>query len=166
MTATAFPHDDAVFQLAAGQGRDWIAARVPHQGRMCLLDGVLHADAGGVTCRTLSHRQPDHPMHQGGRLGATCGIEYAAQAMALHGALAAEARGAARPKRGFLISVRSVALHVPRLDDVPGAITVQVRADADNGDHSVYAFFLSAGAQCLVEGRAVVMLDAPSSASS
>ena len=49
-----------------------------------------------------------------------------------------------------------------RLDDVAGEITVQVHTDADNGDHSVYAFSLSAGAQCLVEGRAVVMLDAPS----
>ena len=38
------PCDDAVFQRAAGQGRDWIAARVPHQGRMCLLDGVLLTD--------------------------------------------------------------------------------------------------------------------------
>ncbi|MFT3776842.1 MAG: 3-hydroxylacyl-ACP dehydratase [Ottowia sp.] len=133
---------------------------------MCLLDGVLRADAGGLSCRTLSHRDADHPMRQGGRLGAACGIEYAAQAMALHGALAAEARGAVRPKRGFLISVRSVALHVSRLDDVPGEITVQVRADADNGDHSVYTFSLSAGARCLVEGRAVVMLDAPSSSSS
>ena len=156
------PCDDAVFQRAAGQGRDWIATRVPHQGRMCLLDGVLRADGSGVTCRTNSHRQPDHPMRQGGRLGAACGIEYAAQAMALHGALAAEARGATAPKRGFLISVRAVELHVPRLDDVAGEITVQVHTDADNGDHSVYAFSLSAGARCLVEGRAVVMLDAPS----
>ena len=25
---------------ASGQGHDWIAARVPHQGAMCLLDRV------------------------------------------------------------------------------------------------------------------------------
>ena len=152
---------DTVFDAAAGQGRDWIAARVPHQGRMCLLDGVLRADGSGVTCSTLSHHEPDHPMRQAGRLGAACGIEYAAQAMALHGALAAQARQVPAPTMGFLVSVRSVALHVARLDDVPGRLTVQAHSDADNGDHSVYTFAISAeDGRPLVDGRAVVMLDA------
>lgn len=151
---------DAVFAAAVGQGHDWIAARVPHQGRMCLLDAVAHVDARTVICHTRSHRAADHPMRVADRLGAACGIEYAAQAMALHGALVAQARGVAAPTRGFLVSVRSVDLHVPRLDDVPGEITVQVHSDADNGDHSVYTFALRAGDLPLVEGRAVVMLDA------
>ena len=37
---------NAALAAAAGQGHDWIAARVPHQGRMCLLDRVEH----GVQC--------------------------------------------------------------------------------------------------------------------
>lgn len=159
--------DAVVFAAAAGQGHDWIAARVPHQGRMCLLGRVEHADAQGLRCRADSHRAPDHPMRQHGRLGAACGVEYAAQAMALHGALAAEARGAARPARGFLVSLRKLRLHVPRLDDVAGELVVQVQTDADNGDHSVYQFLLGdAGGRPLVEGRALVVLDAQALSSS
>ena len=74
------------FNAAAGQGHDWIAARVPHQGRMCLLDSVLQASENGLLCAADSHRDPGNPLRQQGRLGTACGIEYAGQAMALHGA--------------------------------------------------------------------------------
>lgn len=67
---------------ASGQGHDWIAARVPHQGSMCLLGRVLDASPEGILCAADSHHTPDHPMRQHGRLGAACGVEYAAQAMA------------------------------------------------------------------------------------
>ena len=151
--------DDAIFRTAAGQGPGWIAARIPHQGRMALLAGVVDASPGAIVCRADSHRAADHPLRQGGRLGAACGVEYAAQAMALHGALAAEQRGAARPAAGFLVSLRGVALHATRLDEVAGELTVAAQCEADNGDHCVYAFQLSADGRPLVDGRAVVMLD-------
>ncbi len=154
---------EAVFQAAAGQGHDWIAARVPHQGRMCLLDTVERVGAAEAVCIAISHIDADNPMRDGGRLGAACGIEYAAQAMALHGALIAQARGVPPPKMGFLVSVRSVNLHVQRLDDAGERLTVQVTNEADNGDHSVYSFALSADGRPLLDGRAIVMLDvAPS----
>ena len=149
-----------VFGAAAGQGRDWIAARIPHQGRMCLLDRVERMSAAESVCSATSHADADNPLREGGRLGAACGIEYAAQAMALHGALVAQALGVPPPTMGFLVSVRSVELHVSRLDDVGERLTVRVHCDADNGDHSVYTFALSVGERPLVEGRAVVMLDA------
>jgi predicted hotdog family 3-hydroxylacyl-ACP dehydratase len=68
--------------------RSWIEQNIPHHGRMCLLDEVLEWDAQHIRCRSGTHRQPDHPLRSQGRLGAACGIEYAAQAMAVHGALA------------------------------------------------------------------------------
>lgn len=151
---------EAVFRAAAGQGHDWIAARVPHQGRMCLLDRVEQVTADGAVCTAVSHANADNPMRDSGRLGAACGIEYAAQAMALHGALIAQARGVPPPSMGFLVSVRAVALHVSRLDDVGERLTVQVHSDVDNGDHSVYSFALSADGRALIDGRAVVVLDA------
>lgn len=149
----------AVFQAAAGQGHDWIAARVPHQGRMCLLDRVERMGAGEAVCSAISHTDPDNPLCDDGRLGAACGVEYAAQAMALHGALMAQARGVPPPSMGFLVSLRSVQLHVARLDDVGERITIQVTNEADNGDHSVYSFSLHANGRPLLDGRAVVMLD-------
>ena len=148
-----------VFAAAGGCNHAWIAARVPHAGRMCLLDGVLHATPQAITCSAGSHRAADHPLRQGGRLGAACGVEYAAQAMALHGALLAEQRQAERPRMGMLISLRGLRLHVARLDDIETDLTVQAECEADNGDHCVYGFRLSAGERPLLEGRAVVMLD-------
>ena len=74
--------------------RAWIEAHIPHQGRMCLLDEVVDWNAHHIRCRTGTHRAPDNPLRSHGRLGVACGIEYAAQAMALHGALAGAAAGA------------------------------------------------------------------------
>ena len=54
-----------------------------------------------------------------------------------------------------------MTLHVTRLDDVAGEITVAARCEAENGDLCQYAFSLHAGDQLLVEGRATVMLDVP-----
>ncbi len=48
----------------------------------------LEWDAQHIRCRSATHRLPGNPLRSQGRLGAACGIEYAAQAMAVHGALA------------------------------------------------------------------------------
>lgn len=138
--------------------RDAIAARIPHQGRMCLLDRALAWDDGAIHCRATSHRDPDHPLREPSGLLATSGIEYAAQAMALHGALLASATGA--PRVGFLASVRGVTLHVGRLDTI--ADDLDIRAERVTGDdHSIlYTFAVEAAGEPLVSGRAAVVLDA------
>lgn len=151
----------AAWAAASGQTRDWIAERIPHQGLMCLLSRVVSASPEGVVCTASSHRSPGNPMRLEGRLGAACGIEYAAQAMALHGALIADQRGAERSRMGLLVSIRAVSLHVPRLDDVEDDLTVTVLCEADNGDHCVYGFNLKASGRPLLEGRAMVILSVP-----
>ena len=62
--------------------RAGIAARIPHQGSMCLLDAVLDWSPTSIACRAISHADPANPLRADGRLGAEAGIEYAAQAMA------------------------------------------------------------------------------------
>ena len=84
--------------------RRWIAARIPHAGSMCLLDSVIAWSDSGVVCRASSHRQPANPLRSDGTLGVLAGVEYAAQAMAVHAALL-EPAGAA-PAAGYLASVR------------------------------------------------------------
>ena len=134
----------------------WIAAHIPHHGSMCLLDQVVAHDAQQVRCMARSHRSPDNPLRAHGRLAAACGIEYAAQAMAVHGALLADG---AEPRPGFLASVRSAVLHVGRLDDIEQDLTVQaVRVTGDSGT-VLYDFTLHAGERLLVEGRAAIVLN-------
>src|SRR3569833_2628574 len=98
--------------------RNQIAKRIPHQGSMCLLDCVEEWNEQHARCRASSHRSADNPLRAHGRLAAACAIEYAAQAMAVHGALLASETYP--PRRGFLASVRGAPLHAVRLDTVRG----------------------------------------------
>ncbi len=139
--------------------REDIAARIPHQGRMCLLDRVRAWDAESVTCTTASHRDPDNPLRSAGGLLSPCAIEYAAQAMALHGALVAPAEGGPRP--GFLASVRDARFTVARLDLLPGELEIQVRRLAGTGSQVLYQFQVSSDGAAVAEGRAAVVLDTP-----
>jgi predicted hotdog family 3-hydroxylacyl-ACP dehydratase len=142
--------------------RDDIAQRIPHQGTMCLLDAVLAWDEDSIRCETSSHLAPDHPLRAHGRLGAACGIEYAAQAMAVHGALIAESAGAgdSAPRAGYLVGVRSVSLGVDRLDTIAGPLTVSAQRITGDANTVLYGFAVRAGTQDLLSGRAIVVLDA------
>jgi len=139
-----------------------IARRIPHQGSMCLLERVVLWDGTRIECEALSHRLADNPLRAHGRLGIACGVEYAAQAMAVHGALAAEAagQGGGAPRVGYLASVRGVELHAARLDDVAGNLTIRAERLMGDENNIVYSFELAAGAQPLLSGRATVVLDA------
>ena len=136
----------------------WIAAHIPHQGSMCLLDVVADWSPDAITCTARSHRDPANPLRAGGRLGAANGNESAAQAMAIHGALLAGDGGP--PRQGYLTSVRGVALHVERLDHLPGDLNVHAERLSGDANNILYRFSLSHDGDCLLEGRAAVMLDA------
>ena len=135
-----------------------IAARIPHHGSMCLLDTVQSWSEAAIECRAVSHTDPTNPLRSHDQLGAAHGIEYAAQAMAVHGALLAGTEGP--PRQGYLTSVRGVSLHVTRLDDLPGEL--DVRAERLSGDdrNILYQFSVSHQGRCLLEGRAAVVIDA------
>jgi predicted hotdog family 3-hydroxylacyl-ACP dehydratase len=147
--------------------RDWLLAHIPHQGSMCLLDRIDAWDSQRIRCTATSHRALDNPLRAHGRLGAACGIEYAAQAMAAHGGLLAAAAAVAdagrpdtQPRTGYLASVRAVELHVARLDDI--AADLNVAAERLSGDDNLvlYGFSVSAAERLLLSGRAIVVLDA------
>ncbi|MBB2917628.1 hydroxymyristoyl-ACP dehydratase [Cupriavidus alkaliphilus] len=144
--------------------RAWIAARIPHQGSMCLLDGVAAWDAASIRCTATSHTHAENPLRAQDRLAAVCGIEYAAQAMAVHGALLAEAVQAGgapqRPRTGYLASVRKLVLQVERLDDIPAPLEVTAERISGEGATVLYAFVVSAAGRTLLSGRAAVILDA------
>ena len=144
--------------LTRQPGKDWIAAHIPHQGSMCLLERVEEWSAEGLRCTAVSHRNPDNPLRAAGRLGAACGIEYAAQAMAVHGALVAKASD--RPQQGYLASVRGAELQVERLDDIAADLDIQVERLSGDDNNVLYQFSVSAAGRLLLSGRGAVILDA------
>lgn len=137
-----------------------IAARIPHAGTMCLLDRLEAWDEVSVHCSALSHRAVDNPLRVAGRLWAPAAIEYAAQAMALHGGLLVT--DGTPPSAGFLASARNVRFTVARLDDVAGALQVRARRLSGDARQVLYEFDVrdAAGAP-LAAGRAVVVLNTP-----
>ncbi|MBL8325544.1 MAG: hydroxymyristoyl-ACP dehydratase [Rubrivivax sp.] len=140
-----------------------IAARIPHAGRMALLDRLLGWNADELRCSASGHADPEHPLRGRDGLPATAAIEYAAQAMALHGGLRVEATDpGARPLPGFLASARGVRLHVTRLDDAAGPLLMTVTRQAGDAEQALYRFTLDDGnGRRLVEGRAAVVLNRP-----
>ncbi len=136
---------------------DWIASHIPHQGNMCLLHAVLQWDEQRIVCEATGHGAPDHPLRAQGRLGAAVGVEYAAQAMAVHGALFASE---SMPiKQGYLTSVRGLTLYVDRLDDLSGPIRVSAERLSGDARLVLYQFELEHRGVCLLAGRASVVLD-------
>jgi predicted hotdog family 3-hydroxylacyl-ACP dehydratase len=140
-------------------GRERIAACIPHSGAMCLLDEVIAWDATRIRCTATSHRNPNNPLRTRGRLAAICGIEYAAQAMAVHGGLLGAA-GSGRPRVGFLTSVRGVEVSVEQLDTLEETLLVEAERVSGGDNTLLYRFTLHCGERLVLSGRAAVMLDA------
>ena len=135
-----------------------IAALIPHAGAMCLLDGVLRWDATQISCVSRTHRDMENPLRAGGQLPAVCGIEYAAQAMAVHGGLAGNV--GSRPRSGYLVALRDVICRHDRLDNLDGDLVVDaVQLMGDEG-RVIYQFALRVGKVEVLSGRATVVLDA------
>jgi predicted hotdog family 3-hydroxylacyl-ACP dehydratase len=132
-----------------------ICARIPHTGAMCLLAAVRHWDAATIRCTASSHRTTTNPLRSAGRLPAIAAVEYAAQAMAIHGALLGGDEPAARS--GYLAALRQIKLHVDRLDGLTDDLDVEAtRLDGD-AHAFMYAFTVSAAGALLAEGRALVV---------
>jgi predicted hotdog family 3-hydroxylacyl-ACP dehydratase len=140
-----------------------IEALIPHRGAMCLLDRMTSWDATTIECVAVNHRDARHPLRSASGLLASAAIEYAAQAMAVHGGLSAAAAGD-RAAPGFLASARDVRLACRRLDDLPRAepdelVVVAERQGADSA-RLLYAFVVRHDGREIASGRVAVVLDA------
>lgn len=163
---------------------DGITELIPHRGRMSLLDGLLAWDEHQIHCVARNHRDPQHPLRSASGLLSSCLVEYAAQAMALHGGLSHRAALAAgqtpRIGAGYLASMRAVELSVWRLDDLPSGPpeatatpamaprsgfddTLHIHATRRAGDAQqvLYDFAVHHAGHCLARGRAAVVLNNP-----
>lgn len=135
-----------------------IRALIPHAGDMCLLAGVTRWDATQITCIAQSHRDIHNPLARHGRVGALCGIEFAAQAMAVHGSLTGLV--GQRPRAGLLVSVRDVVAEVEYLSDFTEDLQIGAEQLMAEKSSVCYSFTLHAGETELLRGRATVVLDA------
>lgn len=131
---------------------------IPHAGKMSLLSAVLRWDATHITCAASSHRDSDNPMSRGGKVPTLAGIEYAAQAMAVHGGLTGLV--GQRPRAGFLVNVRDIQAESEYLSDYKDDLQVDAE-QLISGENSVtYSFRIRSAEHELLSGRAMVVMDA------
>ncbi|HYC38004.1 MAG TPA: 3-hydroxylacyl-ACP dehydratase [Usitatibacter sp.] len=142
--------------MRAPLGREWLAANLPHQGSMSLLDEILAWDASSIEGLARRHRATDHPLRRNGILPVAAGIEYGAQLAAAHGALCEGAPSGP----GLLASVRGVRFEASRLDDIEGALHVRAEQLGAGESGVVYRFEVASGGRLLVAGRLAVAFGA------
>ena len=138
-------------------GKAALCELIPHHGTMCLLDGVEQWDDTSILCTTASHRELTNPLRRDGRLEAICGLEYAAQAMAVHVGLLEQGKER-RLTVGYLGAVKNLMLRVTRLDDVTGDLTAQATRLVGEVNCFIYAFRVSVGRETVLDGRASIFL--------
>lgn len=136
-------------------GKAALCRLIPHQGTMCLLETVDWWDDTGILCTTSSHRDTTNPLRRHNQLEAICGLEYAAQAMAVHVGL--QEQGKERQLTvGYLGAVKNLILRASRLDDVKEDLTVQATRLVGDAGGFIYTFRVWSERQELLEGRASI----------
>ena len=129
---------------------------IPHQEPMCLLDSVEEWSATHLICRTATHRAAFNPLRRRDQLEAICGLEYAAQAIAVHIAILLETERP--PNEGYLVAVRDLVLQRNRLDDIDADLTVEVTRVVGEETNFIYTFCVCDDRQVLLTGRATILV--------
>ena len=128
-----------------------VAGLIPHTGSMCLLDQVIAHSEHDIECTATSHTSALNALRRNGQLSAVHLIEYAAQAMAAHGALISGG-----VQRGLLAAVRDVRLHVERIDGIDTELKINATRRLAQSSGSLYDFSIRGGGQLLCEGRIAI----------
>ncbi|MFL6548181.1 MAG: phosphotransferase [Povalibacter sp.] len=124
---------------------------------MCLLERVIEWNEQHIRLETDTHRSRENPLRSQDELKAVHLCEYGAQAMAVHGALQAQAKGTAAPP-GMLVALRSVTFHCDRVDGLEGSLVIDAQCLQSSPNSQQYAFRISHRDTLLCEGRAAVVL--------
>ncbi|MDO3387816.1 hypothetical protein QWI17_18375 [Gilvimarinus sp. SDUM040013] len=134
---------------------------LPHAPPMVLIDSIIEHSDAHIVCQTNSHLDGDNPLRSDGVMSVFVGIEYAAQAMAIHTRLCSQGASPNTPRKGVIAVASKLTAHTQQLDDFPQPLQVRTDIIAQTADSSLCSFAISAGAQTVLEGQltALVMDD-------
>ena len=134
-----------------------IEALIPHNGAMSLLNEVLKWDEDHIVCLANSHRIKHNPLRNENVLSSGCGVEYAAQAMAVHGALSTGDPDE-EPRPGYLASIKNLDLLVSSLDDIESDLVIEAELLMRDKEFLVYQFRVLSEDLNLLSGRAIISI--------
>ena len=133
-----------------------LCSLIPHSFDMCLLDHVESWDADTIICHSLSHQLDTNPLRREERLSSVHLLEYAAQAMAVHGGLHDRENGI-QMTEGYLAALRDVNINLCDIDQLQSDLRIEATKILSQGGNMIYNFAVSADDIELVSGRATVV---------
>ena len=122
---------------------------------------LLDWDARHIRCAAESHRDADHPLREGGGLPVWAGIEYAAQAAAVHGALLV---AVPRPRAGVLGKLSRVRPGCEWLDRIASPLVFSATLLHRDPSGGIYEFEVHGDDALLLHGQFTLMYSSGSSA--
>lgn len=131
--------------------RHGLLGLIPHAGSMCLLDRIVTHSEHAIECIARAPTASDHPLQRDGQISALHLVEYAAQAMAAHGAL--QSGGV---QRGMLAALREVRFYTNRIDALDMELIVHATRRISQPTGSLYDFQVHATGRLLCEGRIAI----------
>ena len=135
---------------------DELCSLIPHSFDMCLLDRVESWDENNITCYSNSHHLNTNPLRRNETLSSVHLLEYAAQAMAVHGGLHDREQGV-QMSEGYLAALRDVQIELCNIEKLDSELCIEASKLLYQGGNMIYSFTVTAGENKLVSGRATVV---------
>ncbi len=130
---------------------------LPHGETMCLLDAVESWDSSGIVCIATSHQKRPHPLRNKEQLHSICGLEYAAQAMAVHVGLTSPPPTISSTI-GYLGGVRELRIGTSRLDSHMDPLRIFADLLFSQAHNFMYYFKITSNEKSLLSGRASIFI--------
>lgn len=129
---------------------------IPHSFDMCLLDRVEFYDENSIVCYSQSHQLEENPLQRQQLLSSVHLLEYAAQAMAVHGGIQNREQGI-EMNEGYLAALRNVKIELCNLKKITDDLRIEATKIMAQAGNMIYNFSVSSKNSKLVSGRATVV---------
>lgn len=129
-----------------------IAALIPHDGLMCLIDQIIDHGSDTIICRALVQRD-GHPLARNGKIPSIVAVEYGAQACAIHGALIANGK---KSRPGVLVKIADTELDGLPLSAEDNPLNITAQRLSSNSQSCLYNFEVSTPLRCLAKGALMI----------
>jgi predicted hotdog family 3-hydroxylacyl-ACP dehydratase len=133
-----------------------VCSLIPHSFDMCLLDRVESWDENTITCTSQSHKLATNPLRRNKTLSSVHLLEYAAQAMAVHGGLHDREQGV-QMTEGYLAALRDIKIELRDIENLESELRIEATKMLSQGGNMIYSFKVSTEENELVSGRATVV---------
>lgn len=135
---------------------DELCSLIPHSFDMCLLERVESWDKENIICSSSSHLLDDNPLRREDALSSVHLLEYAAQAMAVHGGLHDREQGL-KMTEGYLAALRDVKINLCNIDKSQSELRIKAKQILSQAGNMIYSFSVSTAETEIVSGRATVI---------